>query len=85
MPIAEVWRLSDVGLEFLHLWPDSTYRAGDRSRAFPDFPVSGAARFLNEGLDANKTAWGRSFRAYVRDRLVPRPRHEERLGGPEQH
>lgn len=80
--IPEVWRLSDVGLEFLHLLPDATYRAGDRSLAFPAFQVSEAARFLNEALDANKTAWLRSFRAYVREHLVPRP--EERPDGHEQ-
>ncbi len=71
--IPEVWRFSDAGLEFLHLQPDTTYRASDRSRAFPMFPVSEAARFLNEGRDADKIAWVRSFRAYVRDNLVPRP------------
>ena len=27
--VPEVWRLSDRGLEFLHLQPDSTYHAGD--------------------------------------------------------
>src|SRR3954447_19962242 len=48
--VPEVWRLSDHGLEFLHLQPDSTYRAGDRSRAFPGLSLSEAARFLDQGL-----------------------------------
>src|SRR3954452_16285076 len=38
--VPEIWRLSDRGLEFLPLQPNVTYRAGDRSRAFPDLPIS---------------------------------------------
>jgi Uma2 family endonuclease len=79
--IPEVWRLSDQGLEFLHLQGDSTYQAGERSRAFPDLLASEAERFLQMGLDMDKTAWIRSFRAYVREHLVPRP--QERPDGPE--
>jgi Uma2 family endonuclease len=71
--IPEVWRLSDQGLEFLHLQGDSTYRAAERSRAFPDLLASEAERFLRLGLESDKTAWLRSFRAYVREHLVPRP------------
>jgi Uma2 family endonuclease len=71
--IPEVWRLSDQGLEFLHLQSDSTYRADDRSRAFPEFPVSEAERFLQLGLGSDKIPWLRSFRAYVRAHLVARP------------
>jgi Uma2 family endonuclease len=71
--IPEVWRLSARGLEFLHLQTDAAYRPGDRSLAFPSLAVSVAERCLNEGLDAEKAAWGRSFRAFVRDHLVPRP------------
>ena len=63
---------STRGLEFLHLQPDATYQRGDRSRAFPALPVAEAARFLGEGARADKTAWIRSFRAYVRERMVPR-------------
>jgi Uma2 family endonuclease len=74
--ISEVWRLSDQGLEFLHLQGDGTYRPGDRSRAFPDFLASEAARFLDMGRDMNKTAWLRAFRAYVREQLVPRADEE---------
>jgi Uma2 family endonuclease len=77
--VPEVWRLTDAGLEFLHLQPDATYRAGDRSLAFPTLLVSEAERFLSEGIDANKTVWGRGFRAYVREQLVPR--HQASPGG----
>jgi Uma2 family endonuclease len=71
--IPEVWRIDDDELQFLHLQPDGTYQPRDRSRAFPALLVAEAARFLEQGQGANKTAWIRTFRAYVRDVLVPRP------------
>ena len=70
--IPEVWRLDDEDLHFLHLQPDGTYQPRDRSRAFPNFPLADAARFLEQGQDSDKTAWIRGFRAYVRETLVPR-------------
>jgi Uma2 family endonuclease len=71
--IPEVWRIDDDELQFLHLQPDGTYQPRDRSRAFPALLVAEAARFLEQGRAANKTAWIRTFRAYVRDVLVPQP------------
>ena len=68
--IPEVWRINDdEELEFLHLQPDGTYQPRDRSRAFPALLVAETARFLEQGRNANKTAWIRTFRAYVRDVL----------------
>jgi Uma2 family endonuclease len=72
--IPEVWRIDeDEELQFLHLQPDGTYQPRDRSRAFPALLVAEAARFLEQGQGANKTAWIRTFRAYVRDVLAPHP------------
>ncbi len=71
--IPEVWRSDDDELQFLHLQPDGTYQPRDRSRAFPALLVAEAARFLDQGRNANKTAWIRTFRAYVGDVLAPRP------------
>ena len=70
--IPEVWRLEGEDLQFLHLLPDGTYQAQDHSRAFPNFPVADAARFLEQGQNSDRTAWIRLFRAYVRDELAPR-------------
>ena len=70
--IPEVWRLEDEDLHFLHLQADGTYQPSDRSRAFPELLLADAARFLDQGRDADKTAWIRAFRAWVRDTLVPR-------------
>ncbi len=71
--IPEVWRIDDEELQFLHLQPDGTYQPQDHSRAFPALLVTEAARFLEQGQGANKTAWIRTFRAYVRDVLIPQP------------
>ena len=79
--IPEVWRLDGADLLFLHLQPDGTYLPLDRSRAFPDLPLADAARFLEQGQGSDKTAWIRSFRAYVRDTLMPRA--DERRDGNE--
>jgi Uma2 family endonuclease len=70
--ILEVWRLKRDVLYFLHLQPDGTYQARDRSRAFPVLTLADAARFLEQGLRTDSTPWIRGFRAFVRDVLVPR-------------
>ncbi len=70
--IPEVWRIDDAdNLQFLHLQADGTYQAQPNSRAFPSLLVAEAARFLEAGQRANKTAWIKTFRAYVRDVLIP--------------
>ena len=70
--IPGVWRLDD-DLQFLRLQADRTYRPIDRSLAFPALPLADAARFLEQGQHTvNITAWIRTFRAFVRDVLVPR-------------
>jgi Uma2 family endonuclease len=70
--IPEAWRIDDDDdLQFLHLQPDGTYLLQTRSRAFPALLAAEAARFLEQGQGANKTAWIKTFRAYVRDVLAP--------------
>jgi Uma2 family endonuclease len=70
MGIPEVWRLASGVLEFLHLEADGRYEARDMSQSFPTFSVADIARFLEQGRGTEETAWIRSFRAYVRDRLT---------------
>ena len=70
--ILEVWRLKRGVLHFLHLQPDGTYQARDRSRAFPVLTLAEATRFLEQGLRSEANPWIRAFRAFVRDVLVPR-------------
>jgi Uma2 family endonuclease len=70
--IPEIWRIDDDDeLQFLHLQPDGTYQPQPQSRAFPALPVAEVARFLEQGQGANKTAWIKTFRAYVHDVIVP--------------
>jgi Uma2 family endonuclease len=71
--IPEVWHLTADSFRFLHLQPDSSYEARDRSLAFPALPSAEVARFLEQGRSDEDTAWVRSFRMFVRDVLIPRP------------
>lgn len=82
MGIPEVWRLIGQRLEFLHLQPDGTYQARDSSRNFPTVPVAAIARFLDLGRGDEETAWVRSFRASVRDQLIPPPGGDVDGAGP---
>jgi Uma2 family endonuclease len=77
--IPEVWRIDDEDeeLQFLHLQLDGTYQPQDRSRAFPALFVAEAARFLEQGQGADMTSWILTFRAYVRNVLVPLVRPAE--------
>jgi Uma2 family endonuclease len=78
--IPEVWRMKGETLFFLQLQADRTYLASPRSRAFPTFTLVEATRFLDQGQHVDVTPWLRSFRAFVRDVLVPR--RVEAEGGP---
>ena len=68
--VPEVWRSTGRSLQFLHLQADGTYQARTTSRSFPTLTVSSVAQFLKEARTADKTAWIRSFRAFVREKLV---------------
>ncbi len=75
--IPEVWRIDDdEKVQFLHLQPDGTYQPRDHSRAFPVLSVAEAARFLEQGRGSDETAWIKTFRAFVREAIVPRRRAE---------
>lgn len=69
--IREVWRFDGQTLHFLHLQGDGSYEARETSLNFPGLPLAVIARFLDEARDTDKTAWVRSFRAYLRDQVGP--------------
>jgi Uma2 family endonuclease len=71
MGVPEVWRSTSRSLQFLHLQEDGAYQPRPTSRNFPTLPVSSVARFLKEGRTAAKPDWIRSFRAFVREKVVP--------------
>lgn len=68
--VREVWRFDGEALTVLLLGPDGNYAPSPTSAAFPYLPMGEIARFLNdEGTD--DTRWGRAFRAWVREVIVP--------------
>jgi Uma2 family endonuclease len=70
--VPEVWRSDGRSLQFLHLQANGTYQPRATSRNFPALRVSSVARFLKQGRIADSTEWIRSFRAFVREKVVPR-------------
>jgi Uma2 family endonuclease len=71
--VPEVWRSAGRTVQFLHLQDDGTYLRRAASRNFPALRVSSVARFLKQARTADKTTWIRSFRAFVREQVAPRP------------
>ena len=71
--VPEVWRSKGGTLQFLHLRADGTYRPRATSRNFTNLSVASVARFLKQARTTDKTAWIRSFRAFVREKVIPRP------------
>jgi Uma2 family endonuclease len=78
MKVPEVWRSTSRALQFLHLQEDGTYQPRPTSRNFPALTVSSVAQFLKEGRTADSTDWIRSFRAFVREKIVPARRPKGR-------
>lgn len=70
--VREVWRFDGQALQFLHLQADGSFQPRDTSLNFPGLTLAAIARFLEQARDSDKTMWIRSFRAYVRDQLLPR-------------
>jgi Uma2 family endonuclease len=80
--VREVWRFDGQTLHFLHLQADGSYQPRDVSLNFPGLPLATIAQFLEQGRNADKRAWIRSFRDHLRNLAAPRP--QERPGGAEQ-
>lgn len=70
--IPAVWRHDDVKLQFLLLQPDGSYQPSDLSRSFPYLSASEVDEFVSRGKAMNQTPWIKSFRAHVRDQMMPR-------------
>jgi Uma2 family endonuclease len=71
MRVLEVWRSTSRSLQFLHLQEDGTYQPRPTSRNFPALHASAVAQFLKEGRTADSTAWLPSFRAFIREKIIP--------------
>jgi Uma2 family endonuclease len=70
--VPEVWRFDGEKVVFLRLTRARKYASRSRSVQFPGFRAADATRFALGAVDADKTAWRKAFRAWVRDRLLPR-------------
>ena len=77
--VPEVWRFDGETLSVLLLGPDGTYAESETSRSFPFLPMAEFAQWLHDHDLAEETRWRRSFRAWVRDVLLPR--HRGAVGG----
>lgn len=72
LAVTEVWRYHQGRLMVLLLQPNGEYIASEQSIAFPTLPLDEFRRFVTRDLDVDETTWIRSFRQWVRERLVPK-------------
>src|SRR5262249_38734570 len=69
--VKEVWRFDGETLRFHHLGPAGEYAVQERSHAFPHLAREELLRFLSESDSQDETRLGRSFRAWVREHVLP--------------
>lgn len=69
--VPEIWRYDGETLTVLILGRDGAYHLSESSASFPFLPMAEVARFLREYDPSQETRWGRSFRVWVREVLVP--------------
>ncbi len=69
--VPELWRFDGESLTVLLLGADGPYAPSTRSAAFPFLPMDEVARFLIDPDLSDESRWGRTFRRWVRDVLLP--------------
>jgi Uma2 family endonuclease len=69
--VPELWRFDGEVLSVLLLQHDGSYAASTRSAAFPFLPMHEVARFVLDPDMSDESRWGRSFRRWVRNILLP--------------
>ncbi len=69
--VPELWRYDGEALTVLLLQPDGTYQVSETSRTFPFLPMGELVRFLEEYSPTTEMRWGKSFRTWVREVLLP--------------
>lgn len=77
--IPEIWRFDGESLRALQLQSDATYAERDRSPALPFVPLIELSRFVQRGAGADHATWGRQFRAWVHDAILPNYRPLDHL------
>ena len=74
--VPEIWRFDGDRLIVLLLGTDSVYRQSESSLALPFVPLGEIVRFIEEHEPGEDTRWARSFRARVREVLLPIDRNQ---------
>ena len=69
--VPEVWRFDGEVLQPWRLRTDGTYEPTPNSVAFPFLPLADLVGFLMEYDSTNDTRWGRRFRTWVREVILP--------------
>jgi Uma2 family endonuclease len=69
--VPELWRYDGETLTVMLLQPDGTYAISVTSLSFPFLPMDEFVRFLHAHDPEEETRWGLSFRAWVREVLLP--------------
>lgn len=70
--IPEVWQYNGENLRVYELTPEGRYVPRNQSRSFPFLPLAEVERFLARRDETDETTWIRSFRAWVRQEILPR-------------
>jgi Uma2 family endonuclease len=79
--IPEIWCFDSRQLRVYHLKDNGTYELSNRSSAFPFLPLAEIPRFLRKSDTTDETTLIRSFRAWIREKILPayeRTREEAR-------
>lgn len=69
--VPEVWRYDGARLRVCQLDENQQYQTRRRSVALPFLPPEEVERFLARRNDTDETTWVRSFRAWVRESILP--------------
>jgi Uma2 family endonuclease len=82
--VPEIWRFDGRTLRILDRQPDGSYREIPRSKALPWISIEEIARFVQLEETRDDTLWARTFRAWVREVVLPRlgQADEDGLGTP---
>jgi Uma2 family endonuclease len=71
LKVPEVWRFDGKVLQVFRLKSDGEYEACDASPTFPSLPLAEVVRFLQQSDTVDETSLVRSFRAWVREHVLP--------------
>jgi hypothetical protein len=69
--VPEVWRYDGERLSVLVLGPGGAHVPSGSSAAFPFLPMAEIDRFLRDYDATDDSRWGRAFRAWVREVVLP--------------